>query len=368
MRGEEPLYDLVEALLDGPFEQPLWSTFLDRLRAATEADYVSLIFRPPAPSRVSIMHLFSGDESPRILQRLYRERLYLTDPLPYHDLVEGRVYTLDELLLPDQPAHQEFRDETLALSGMNILEVMRVREPGGVDVWLTISRRSGNFAGRHAKLLAALAPFVRRALRVFVALERERFSASVAGTAIHRLNCAWVTLDAQGRLLDADAEGAKLLSLAGIIHWDEHGRFIARASDVAREYKAAVRRIAANPSAHPRALVLSRDPWLDMLLMPAPPDPVAGRPAPAIIAYIHGDGWTSTDRCEQIAQLFDLVPSEARLAMALSRGLSIAESAAALGITLETARGYSKRVFAKAGARGQPDLIRLIHGSVLAIA
>ena len=53
---------------------------------------------------------------------------------------------------------------------------------------------------------------------------------------------------------------------------------------------------------------------------------------------------------------------------ALSRGMSITEAAQDLGLTVETARNYSKKVYAKTGARGQPDLIRFVMRSVLAIA
>ena len=87
-----------------------------------------------------------------------------------------------------------------------------------------------------------------------------------------------------------------------------------------------------------------------------------------MVAYIQGDNRSLADRHEQLAELFGLLPSEARFALALSRGLSIAEAAQSLGITLETARNYSKKVYAKMGARGQADLIRFILTSVLALA
>jgi DNA-binding CsgD family transcriptional regulator len=87
-----------------------------------------------------------------------------------------------------------------------------------------------------------------------------------------------------------------------------------------------------------------------------------------VIAYVHGDRQPSNDRCEQLAQLFGLTFSEARLALALSRGMTIAEAAAEYGLTVETARNYSKKIYSKTGARGQPDLIRFVMRSVLAIA
>ncbi|EJU11327.1 regulatory protein LuxR, partial [Sphingomonas sp. LH128] len=107
---------------------------------------------------------------------------------------------------------------------------------------------------------------------------------------------------------------------------------------------------------------------LDLLLVPSGQRMGTTQAAPAIVCYLHADNWSSADRCEQLAQLFDLAPSEARLALALSRGMSISEAAPELGLTVESARTYSKRIYAKTGARGQADLVRFIHRSVLVIA
>ena len=39
--------DLLTAVHDGPFEQPLWATFLDRLRARVRADHAGLLLHTP---------------------------------------------------------------------------------------------------------------------------------------------------------------------------------------------------------------------------------------------------------------------------------------------------------------------------------
>ncbi|MFD2136325.1 helix-turn-helix transcriptional regulator [Novosphingobium resinovorum] len=57
-------------------------------------------------------------------------------------------------------------------------------------------------------------------------------------------------------------------------------------------------------------------------------------------------------------------PREAQLAIALNEGQSIAEAAENMGLTLETARNYSKRLYAKLGVRGQAELVRLVSDSV----
>jgi DNA-binding CsgD family transcriptional regulator len=87
-----------------------------------------------------------------------------------------------------------------------------------------------------------------------------------------------------------------------------------------------------------------------------------------MIAFLQGETRFGARRHEQIAELFGLLPSEARLALLISQGASLAEAADKLAITLETARSYSKRIYAKMGVRGQADLVRSILTSVLTLA
>jgi DNA-binding CsgD family transcriptional regulator len=370
MLAPEDAEELLQPLIEGMVEDPLWSTFVDRLRNRMTADYASITFRPfpLGTPQTRVIHLASGAQSPPIIAQLYRDSLYQSDPLPYFAMEEGRVYALPELLRDDDPRHEDYRRQLLAPSGMNMLRLMRVREASGVNAWIAVSRRKGDFRAEHEALLVDLAPFLRAALRSYVALERERTNASVAGEVIRRMNFGWLTLDARGRILDADPHAEDILVASGELSRSRSGRIAARSPEVAGEIAQALQDLADDPHSRPRAIVLSRDPWLDMLLVPSSLRDRTTGPAPTLVAYVHADHWSSADRCEQLGQLFDLIPSEARLALALSRGMSIAEAAEELGLTVESARTYSKRIYAKTGARGQADLVRFIHRSVLAIA
>lgn len=368
MSSAEQQADLLCAIVEGAFEQPLWSRFLDGLRAQVRADYASLIFRAPDQPLNSVVHLYSGEPSPPMVHKLYHEELYQQDPLPYHELAEGRPYRGEELYRPEDPAHSDFYRAIVVPSGMAQMRMMRLREASGVNAWLTIARREEDFTAEDDALLRQIAPVLRSALRSFMALERERFSASVAGEAIRRLRFGWFTLDADGRILDSDAQGAQTLANSTIIRRSSAGRLALRPPELERQVLSAVRGVAADPKSRPRAVTLSRDPWLDMLLVPAPRRAISPHARAAVIAYVHGDRSPSNDRCEQLGQLFGLSPSEARLALALSRGMTIAEAAAEFGLTVETARNYSKKIYSKTGARGQPDLIRFVMRSVLLIA
>ena len=361
--------DLLQPLIEGIAEDPPWSSFLLRLRHRIEADYASLVFRPLpfGTTRNRVVHLFSGTPSPPIVSRLYRESLHEMDPMPYLELQEGRVYALPELLRADDPEHEAYRNQLLVPSGMNILRMMRVEETGGVSAWLITSRREDEFAPPDDLLLAGLAPYVRAALRSYVSLEQARTNAWVSNQAINRMNFGWLTLDAEGRILDTDMQGESMVAGSAILLKGRSGHLTARSPQVAREITEAIKALADDPHSRPRAIVLSREPWVDMLLVAADIRVGRTRPAPTLVAYVHADAWSSADRCDQLSQLFDLTPSEARLALALSRGMSIAGAAEELRLTVESARTYSKKIYAKTGARGQADLVRFIHRSVLAI-
>ena len=147
-----------------------------------------------------------------------------------------------------------------------------------------------------------------------------------------------------------------------------NGRLVATDPKTERTLSAAIKAIASSPAERPRALSVNADPWIEMLLAPVSRQGLGTAGTPVMIAYLQGDTQSESDRYEQIAELFGLLPSEARLALALSRGMTIAEAADSLGVTVETARNYSKKIYAKMGARGQSDLIRYILTSVLALA
>ncbi|PNU04206.1 helix-turn-helix transcriptional regulator [Novosphingobium guangzhouense] len=371
MTGESvPIADLSLRLIAGLVEDPPWRGFLDALRAAVAGDYASLVFRPLplGTPEARVIHLYSGAPSPPPVSRHYRETLYLRDPMPYHEMAEGRAYRLDQLLHCGEPAHDAYLAQLLAPSGMNHMRMIRFAEHTGTSGWITVTRREGEFAPHVDGLLEALAPFLRAALGSFVALERERMTAMVAREAVRRMNFGWLTLDAQGRVLDADAQGTHMLQAGQSIAQARDGRLTARDPVLRRQLSEAVHELALDAQARPRAMVLSREPWLDLLLVPSGQRMGTTQAAPAIVCYLHADNWSSADRCDQLAQLFDLAPSEARLALALSRGMSISEAAPELGLTVESARTYSKRIYAKTGARGQADLVRFIHRSVLVIA
>lgn len=69
-------------------------------------------------------------------------------------------------------------------------------------------------------------------------------------------------------------------------------------------------------------------------------------------------------KADIIGGLFDLTPSEAKLAAMIAAGHAPREAAIRLGVTEGTARTTLKRVLAKTGARRQSDLVGMLQGAV----
>ncbi|MBN9346214.1 MAG: helix-turn-helix transcriptional regulator [Devosia sp.] len=65
---------------------------------------------------------------------------------------------------------------------------------------------------------------------------------------------------------------------------------------------------------------------------------------------------------EVIQGLFDLTPTEARVARALGRGATVAEIASGNGVAQPTVRNQIREIFAKTGVNRQADLVGLLRG------
>lgn len=328
--------ELLVPLHDGVFERPMWRTFLARLRSVSGASGAMLVLRTAESRDRRVLVQGDGQEIADLLDEQMRE---------------GRVYALAEL--------GEKRDGDL--------RAMRLAEKEGWDAWLALCS-NGAFTAEHSSLLAALAPHLRVALRVLASLEREKAHASMSADAFARMNFGWIAIDERCRIVDADAQAQRFLESSGSLRRGPYGRLTPSSPAIDRQLTTIARECSADRKARPRAINLGRDPWIDILVSPVRIDEMAGGGRAVAMIYLRGDRSSSADRHEQLVDLFDLTPAEARLAWSLSQGASIAEAAKLHGLTLETARYYSKKIYAKTGARGQVDLVRHILTGVLALA
>ena len=323
--------ELLIPLHSGVFEQPMWVTFLRLMRRVCEAEGVAIWLTGTGDTDGVALH--EGE----LIEFVAEE------------MRNGRVYSGEEIGYDD--------------GGLRAVRV----DGAGIVLTLAVLAHASPKA-KIASLLTALVPHLRVTLRVLETIEHERSRASVSEEAFRRMNFGWIALDERCRIVDLDSQADSFLRRSGALRRGPYDRLIPSSPNVDRELTALAKAMAADRRHRPQAINISKDPWIDILVAPTHINLLAGKDKAVAVVYLRGDRSSSADRHEQLVDLFDLTPAEARLAWSLAQGLSIVEAAEAHALTVETARYYSKKIYAKTGARGQVDLVRNILTGVLALA
>ena len=323
--------ELLIPLHSGVFEQPMWLTFLRLMRRVCEAEGVAIWLTGTGDTDAVALH--DGELIGFVAEEMRNGRVYSGEEIGYED------------------------------AGLRAVRV----EGAGIVLTLAVLAQASPTA-KIASLLTALVPHLRVALRVLETIEHERSRASVSEEAFRRMNFGWIALDERCRIVDLDSQADSFLRRSGALRRGPYDRLVPSSPHVDRELTALTKAMAADRRHRPQAINISKDPWIDILVAPTRINLLAGKDKAVAVVYLRGDRSSSADRHEQLVDLFDLTPAEARLAWSLAQGLSIVEAAEAHALTVETARYYSKKIYAKTGARGQVDLVRNILTGVLALA
>ncbi|NCN84541.1 MAG: hypothetical protein GW850_06475 [Sphingomonadales bacterium] len=360
--GEE--HDLIAALHRGTLGTPPWEDFLEQLRRRTGADYAALFFQGDhdwlQSIRIPALPRSSDDRG-----GIDRQQFGNATPLPHMAMRLDRVHSLEEFLGPNDLRDSSFRSPFIQDPDIFFARVMRVAEPNGGQIWISLGRKKSDFSASDGALLGSLANHLAIAAGTHSELARQRLKAGISADAIMRLNFGWFMLDASGRIIDMSEQAEAFVQEAKTLRKSPDGRLIAESADAQGSLRKFLQRRQAGENIV-FTVHLSDEPWLDMLLT-NPPTNLPGALQPLAVAFVHGERSISAERSEHLANLFGLTLQEARLALHISRGVTIREAATLLGLTHETTRLYSKRIYAKTGTRGQADLVRLILASIVAL-
>lgn len=352
--------ELLLPLAEGVHETPPWQTFVARLAGRTGADMAAMLV--PAADRESapLLEVHGGPRGGRAFDLA---RLVQAGLAPLAELRPGRVYALAEFVDPLDGARRKTQLGVLIETGLRDARMVRTPARDGRAAVIAILSARREFRGADSALLGALVPHVGAALHAFAALCTLEARLARADGALGRLGVGTVAFDREARVLDADAAAAELLGGAAL-----PGRRLALAPEQARALDLACADFARDPGAPPRLVRLDAAAGIDMLLRPPLPQPALAPPVAAVGEVRRSPLAQTGDAARVLAAIYGLSANEAALAEALAHGETILEAGARLRLTGETARNYSKRIYAKTGARGQADLVRLVLTGVAALA
>lgn len=347
--SSSPNRDLVLPLVAGLHDRDACDGFLSRLIERTRAARACLLVRADAGEALSPIRIerFAADAVPR--PPLDITALEGCGLLPLTAMRASRVYALEEMLAyGDAPVE---RRQAMVRGRERFLHArfVRIVASASVNAWLIVVDERTDFQAGDSAILSALVPFVAAAVTRLVEETERAVRLAMAEEALALMAVGQVALDGEGRVIALDTEAARRLDAQS----GQRLPLPPQAGEIV-ESLCAQGIDAAGIHAIPRGEGPA-------LLLRPPGKAVRSQPASArMIAMVRGAPKRRADSVAAIARLHGLSLREAALAEALSRGVPLIEAGAALHLTRETTRNYSKRIYAKTGASGQADLVRLI--------
>lgn len=336
--------DLLLTLYGSITDAALWPEFADKLRARLHAQRLAILWRGREDMGPPTQQIFSAWGAART-DALDLEALRAAGLLPYASMRPNRVYALEEMLLGSEQNIDKQQKKLLKQQGFSYARFLQI---GGraQTLWVVAVQDDRDFAAADSALLSAIAPHISVALDALYERELWSLRASIAEDTLSLLGIDQIALDSNGDPVFDDGKAAEIRRSS-----EEWGKASAALSGASPDERRIIR--AAN------------DGRKSVLFRPAPPLQSLLLKRAAVTATLRvNPPKTPQNIAKAIAELLGLSTREAALAEAMCRGLSIVEAGASLRLTPETARNYSKRIYAKCGARGQADLVRIVLNSL----
>lgn len=354
--GRNDIAQLIEPLFSRLLDPCPWQEFLERLASQTRARLGGLRLRGPGGAQLD--H-WAGPGGEMAVAHAVREQTG-AQILPQR-LRPLQVYTYAALV--DQcPTHlRSAMDEFMTKVGVADGLRMFVPTRSGWDAWIVIESSTKEFTEADSQLLVAIGPFVSHAISLLVELDNRLRRAEIAESSLAALGVTQALLDRDQQVV-VDGGAAKAIGLpSGMLKRPSHSR----QGDLTQ----GLALIAAGKAN--RAVVGKTLRSQPALLLPSPPsDARVALPQPTLVVTrnqsLPAEGARAMS--ETLKDQFGLSRHEAELAVALAMGESLVAAGNRIGLTRESTRSYSKRIYAKTGTRGQADLVRLVIMSLAPFA
>lgn len=362
---------LIERIYDASVDPRRWQGFVERLSDELDKAYVAFgLFAPNDPFagtaylvgitpqfRNSFIHsLYSGLPFAGFASELGKGFREMGDLVPDVELAESGFYR--EWMAPQKLPPIWPIGCTIQLDG---------KEPAG---WIYLCRPPGAlgpFGESDLAFCDLLLPHLQRALRIHLTLSSSRHERAALGEVMDRLPTGVLLLDAGRRVVSKNSSAVAILAMNDGFKIGPAGP----CAETARDNDALKRAITAaldpDPGEAARASGFTtitrpsgKRPFVVMVtpLLAASPGSQSGDAVASLFIADPESGRVSATQV--LEHVYQLTHAEADLVRLLSQGYSLEQAAAKRKVTINTARGQLKQVFAKTDTRRQGELVRLV--------
>lgn len=284
----------------------------------------------------------------------------------------AREQTADGILLasclpPDEtPSSSRPSDDLLWKRGLVDVVVAVLERTATTTTLLSLDRSADQGVADDVlrRKIGFIAPHLKRAAAMGRALVQRRTHEASLAAALDRMSAAVFLLDPAGAIVHANAAAQRLMAEGKIVR-DAAGALLPRFRAGRKALAGALDSIRATAlTSRGLPLAMAGDDEFVGTLIPLTqmsPNNVGSHRAAAILC-VRPAILETTDAAATFAERHGLTPRELSVLTAIVEHGGIFETAAALGLSEGTVKGYVKAVFQKTGARRQADLVRMVAG------
>jgi DNA-binding CsgD family transcriptional regulator len=360
---EQELLNVIDALYEGMLDESAWNRALVQLTDAVSGSAVILFSANPSTGEVVRSDIARLDP---VVMSGYENTWIYNDPRHAAGLEcpigEPQI---DGMLMDTR----DFRRSSIFNEFFRPSDV-----PFHLAVWLARSAtrgvalsvlgawHRGAFEEEERECMKVLIPHVRRVVEMKDRMARDRLHGGAILEMMDRLPYGVLLLGPGLEILEASASARAVLAGRTALHADDGRLGFLRSGDE----RAFTERLKEDPARANRqdAIVVSRGrlhPPLSLVVLPLQPRQEAWlRPAARWLVIVLDPESTVPPDEKALQRVLHISAAEAALARQLASGLTLAEAAAALSISIHTARYQLKSIFAKVGVRTQAQLVRHI--------
>ena len=364
-----PAFDaLLKALYHGPLEEQPWQAFLRLLRDALQADFATLLLRPPKEGDSGIV-LNASVISPEVYAA-YNENYFELDA--FVNLPPGKVVTLHEFMGAVALEDSEYFIQYMQPIGVYYILGVDLTDASGMNVRLRITRgkAQGDFSAEEKRICELIVPHLLQSIALNSQLQHAETQRAVFETAIDQMAMGSIILDEKGEVLKLNQAATEVLSDKPDICISKKHLLLTQTQQH-KAFKATLQEVLSAYSKNEPGFVKAfkvqcqEGGSIGLLLRPMPHSICSeGNQKPAVAVFISDPEKRRSAPIDILSQLFDFTPAESRLALLLANGLTLDEAAEELTVSRNTLKSHLSAIYAKTGVTRQGKLVQLILKSV----
>lgn len=335
-----------------------WQSFLDRLAATVPDGKAALVVHDTSDN--SGYALVGGGDFDRSIAHAYNTYYARLNPLQPRLAARaiGSGASDHELMPREELVETEFHNDFLVPRGMRYSAGVRFAGIGSQSFTLVSAGPKPEAIHASVGTLNHLAPHLKRAIGSYRSGPSTRTADALGASLLEAAHIGVIVINDQERIRLASRAAQAMLAERSPVLVSPGGRIRFRRADI----QAACSRMLARDYRGPRTLdFIANRTRLTLVLVDADPASLYFE-GPSVVAFLKRPGERPPRYDMQLlSDTYSLSKSETRALSGIVAGLSVTQIAAQASLSRETIRSQVKSLYAKTGAAGMADILRLAH-------